>query len=793
MKYNLDELHWQEFEVLVFKILQILISPSVQFIEGGNDKGRDIIYDGRAKDYQKEYSGKWIFQVKHKSKMVEEKELSSSLLSDLRNELIKVFVKNKFECDNYIFVTNKTINGPLFDQLNNSFKEFKETRNIKCNKFNIISYRHIESCIDNNNTLKWSYPNIINHPDFLLLIKESFNHNLDTRRKAWLNGLEKQRQKFVYTQFFQKANDKLNEFPAIILSGPPKSGKTFNAEMLALNFSTFKGYQPILIDHPDEIENSYERSGNQIFICDDAFGKYSLAYRSQDWFNKLERILNLADDSHLFIFTSREYIFRAFINYGNEVAKEVLEKIIVESHNYSIQEKLAILKRYTTLSNISDIDKSIILDHETELINHKNFSPETIRAFFANVDIAKNNHQLRELEQHLEKPDSYLSSVFFKLSKIKQAALLSVLCTIKNNRKIIFKAFESICNDLNISVITDSQIEFDELDDSILRIFRTDKIEEIFFYHPSMQEFLTRQLIVSETGKLREIVLKNINNELLSLSIIKPSINSLFNYEKQEIIKLNKADLAKVEVGLKRLVGNEDISLYQVASIFYWFRSDYHVLDLKINDSPLFMSTKDILVALIYLIGSEEFYYHHKMETTSQWSRLFAIIKNTSKSYGMELDNYSFKYFTDILKDKIKEASHWMIVFRILGFTSDDYIITEVGRDWLNNFFKTLKNDINELGYEIFGTDFPEFKIHNKYILENKHHKEKLKEKPNRTWYPRFLNVKDRIDILKEIKGSNIGNSILERLILPYDEIQKYSDFAKNRHGFNINRGWWKV
>ncbi|MCZ8284027.1 MAG: hypothetical protein O9353_01110, partial [Bacteroidia bacterium] len=45
-KYNLELLEWQQFEVLAFKCLQFDVSPSAQFIEGGNDKGRDIIYKG---------------------------------------------------------------------------------------------------------------------------------------------------------------------------------------------------------------------------------------------------------------------------------------------------------------------------------------------------------------------------------------------------------------------------------------------------------------------------------------------------------------------------------------------------------------------------------------------------------------------------------------------------------------------------------------------------------------------------------------------------------------------------
>ncbi len=277
MKYNLDDLHWQEFELLAFKVLQILVSPNVQFIEGGNDKGRDVVFEGIS-DFNSTYNGKWIFQVKHKSKASSDSEIAYSLVYDLKNELEKVFLINKLQFDNYILVTNKPVNGEMFDRLHDEFESFKDTHKIECSHFSLISYRHIESCIDDNDSLKWTYPNIISSPDFLNLLQEALTQHIENRSKGWLNTVNKHRQKFVFTTFFEKAFRKLTDYPAIILSGPPKSGKTFNAEILALNFSLFEYYQPILVDEPDEIEKVYKPERKQIFICDDAFGKYSLFF-----------------------------------------------------------------------------------------------------------------------------------------------------------------------------------------------------------------------------------------------------------------------------------------------------------------------------------------------------------------------------------------------------------------------------------------------------------------------------------------------------------------------------------
>ena len=68
MKYDLNKLEWQQFEQLAFNCLQETVSPSLTFIEGGNDKGRDFFYEGITSFFEEDnISKKYLFQAKHKS------------------------------------------------------------------------------------------------------------------------------------------------------------------------------------------------------------------------------------------------------------------------------------------------------------------------------------------------------------------------------------------------------------------------------------------------------------------------------------------------------------------------------------------------------------------------------------------------------------------------------------------------------------------------------------------------------------------------------------------------------
>lgn len=178
------------------------------------------------------------------------------------------------------------------------------------------------------------------------------------------------------------------------------------------------------------------------------------------------------------------------------------------------------------------------------------------------------------------------------------------------------------------------------------------------------------------------------------------------------------------------------------------------------------------------------------MTNCSNWSLLLSSIKANSTIYGFDLVRNSLEYIEEILKQKRLESNYWKLVFRAVSFTSEDVILEQVGKPWLNEFFIELKADIYKLGHELFGNDFPEFKIHKTEVIEKKH-PQKRKFKPNSTWYPRYLHVMERMDILKEIKGSNIGIKLLDPLSGPYEEVKQVADYAKNRHRFNIKKGWW--
>ena len=791
MKYNLNDLHWQQFEHFAFRCLQKIVSQGIQFPEGGNDKGRDIIYEGKSIQFQPSWDGKWIFQMKHKSLQgTDQTKNIRALCNDLNVELDKVFLKNRFEFNNYILVTNLVVTSGFEDTAQNIFRTFCTKNKIHCQNFFIIGYRHLESCVDENINLKWSFPNILSHPDFELLIKSIFESIIFNRNIGWVKTICKYRKYFVYTNFYDEARTKLEDHHTILLSGPPKSGKTFNAEILVFNYAGEYEFSPLKIDAPEEIEKFYNHESKQIFFCDDAFGMHILSYNAEDWDRKIEGILSLADETHKFVFTSREHVFNAFKNFAKNFSEKHLEKIIINSEKLSEGEKSAILDRYVKLSSISQSIKQSILENEHAIISHKNFSPETIRSFFSNLTIDKNSSYFVnfQLIAHLNKPDEYLTKLFFQLDESKRILLLGVLCSLNPEITEIGKTYSNLCNDIGASKTESYKSILEELDGGILKTNQNNDFLEVEYYHPSMKEGLIQIIKKDENGTIHSAVLKNLNLALLDFYFFDSS-----KMDKSNGIGIKQNELDSLALCIKRLIYNEAIQFHQILRLFKWFTITSNSL-IKVLDKPFYSLIKKLIFEIIDYVKTKEFWTKYENESISDWAEIVWCLKSLGIAYSIDLKLLKCNYWSTILVERNTEEDYWKFVFRISNFIEKDEIIKTVGSEWLNGFYIKLKNQMYELGNELFGSEFPDFPTINNLSKEEQNDpskRQKLLYKPNRTWFPRFLLCKEKYKYLKDVKGNRIGQPIIERIGKEYEVLLRFSDYADNRHNYNEEQEWW--
>ena len=169
LPYNLENLTWQEFERLAKFYLKEHIGEGLYVFDGSKDGGRDAVFHGTANDFPSKahpYQGDWIFQVKHRTtrgKTIRQAE--DELLNTLGTELNKVFKKNSFSCDNYIYITNLDISNQFRKSAKSIFDDFCLTHSLQGINFNVQEYKDFEVFISDNLSVRRTFPSLLGFAD----------------------------------------------------------------------------------------------------------------------------------------------------------------------------------------------------------------------------------------------------------------------------------------------------------------------------------------------------------------------------------------------------------------------------------------------------------------------------------------------------------------------------------------------------------------------------------------------------------------------------------------------------
>ncbi|MCF0060560.1 hypothetical protein MUK70_15055 [Dyadobacter chenwenxiniae] len=731
VKFDLAILGWQQFELLAFKCLQEDISRSIKYFDGGKDKGRDIIYSGVTHFFEVgENSADHIFQVKHKSDL----KAFADLKNDLNKELRKVIIRHDLPFDNYCLVTNLPINANEYDELRELFIDFKaEHSPNRSINFYIYDYHHFESAIEKYSYIKWSFPSIVKSTDFEYIIRNLFIEKNSLFVKTWLSIFNRNRAKFINTNIYEEAKVKIEDNTAILLSGPPRTGKTFTAEMILLDKFIQEGFCPYKIDNIEKFFNFFVEGEKQLFLFDDTFGRHEIEPSRADEINrKLEDVFELLDSNHKCVFTSREYIVRAFDEYSDLNIEKMLSKITVDTSFLTPEEKENLLLRYFTIK-FPNCDFAYPNGLKL-LTSHVNFSPESVRSYFEDVDEFKAHLFLR----HIGKPFKYLEKIFINLSIEKQSILLSILVSLRSDLKNIEYSYKNICNDYGRNSFISLQREVYNMDESIIKI----EGNQISFFHPSMVDFFVEYL-----GNLndiyRDVIIKNINFELLSLVRFN-------NRSSPEILKkyiyLELSDLDSLQLGFRRIISNQNISIADINAILIWLNSPNILISFKLQWGIQYRDFQNGVIFDLVHVNIDKF-------RGSSVGDLIFFFKQVTL-HGYRLSN-AYNIVTELLFCKKNDPDFWNLVFRIIPVTPHEILFDEryLGQTWFDEFYATLDAQIILLLKE----------------------QSSLRGLVDISWYPRYLRCKEQ---LKAIQAHHpLGYPRYENIINKFQTLKSREDY----------------
>ncbi|UHG94590.1 ATP-binding protein [Spirosoma oryzicola] len=778
MKYNLAALEWQQFEVLAFQCLQFDVSKSVQYVQGGSDKGRDIVYEGITNFFDADSkSYKYIFQVKHKSNIAN----FAALKSDLAKELDKVYIKNKLFFDRYCLVTNLAITASQLDELQVIFSDFITTHSLPNTlRFNLYNYQHIEACIDNHDSLKWNFPKIVKQTDFKLLLDGLFKKHEKNITTGWIEVFKKNQEKFVYTKKFSDTLDLIQQKNIVLLSGPPKSGKSFTAEMLALYMFLEEEFIVYKLDRFEDFDKYFDSSQKQLFLFDDAFGKHNLEYTRSDAFDrKIEFILNLLGNNHKCVFTSRAYIYKALKAHADFNFESILSEITVEVSSLSTGEKDSIFRRYFTLKfpTLSTPEDDFI----ENLVNHTNYAPETVRAYFENAD----DFDKAALIQHLNAPDAYLKTVFINLLQPKKLVLLALLFSTTGTDASIAYAYRNVRSDVGEKELINLKEELEIMVGSVIK-----KSGQLYnFYHPSMFDFFVNYL-GNDLSQYRQILFRNINIELLSLAkfkTLKTDTNS---------VEIKTDDIEDFILGTKRLLKNNTVSLYEINSLIHWIDSPDSMVNFQVKLRPNFNKYMDEMLQVIKELNFTRFINDNTIDICIFFDAIRKLVTISSEQTYIDPS-----YIEAFLQRHQSSPDYWHLVFSLTPYLRKEEAIALVTASWLNNFYKKLEAEIDSLGHELFGEAYPNFTLlaEKKQLIADKKFAEAnkilqqthadFKLPTSKLWYPRYKSCKEKMMVMRNSRP--LGDIIYQRLTERFSFLTKLEENQKNRYFHNTQKKWW--
>src|SRR5258708_3484986 len=130
----------------------------------------------------------------------------------------------------------------------------------------------------------------------------------------------------------------------------------------------------------------------------------------------------------------------------------------------------------------------------------------------------------------------------------------------------------------------------------------------------------------------------------------------------------------------------------------------------RTDNIPVFFSkAKGILSVLFKAIFSKEFFLAHQKNSCRSWETILRTVSRSTKLLLIDRSGLDLSGLAELLFVNSGEELYWLLVIRSLDFLDKKIVREIVGRDWLNQFYLELKSDIDELGREVYGEDYPDF------------------------------------------------------------------------------------
>ncbi|MDG4721799.1 MULTISPECIES: restriction endonuclease [Thalassospira] len=420
MNYDLSFLNDKEFEALANDIIQEREGTTVERFKAGRDSG----IDGR------------FYTTNDKTVIIQSKHWLKSGLPALTKHLKKTELPkiNKISPDRYILVTSLGLTPQNKEHLQNLLSPY------------ILSSKDILGCDDildsiskSSSIEKRHYKLWLSSSSVLQLILNNAAIGRSSAKQAEITDSSK---RYVQTENYQRAINKLEQSRAIIITGEAGIGKTTLADQISLHYIA-RDYDFCVIENDiSEAESIFQEEKKQLFYFDDFLGRNFLTalegHQDSHIINFIKRVSS--SKQKRFILTSRTTIlnqgkYQSDLFNINKVEKSEFE---IKIQSISFFDRALILYSHIWFGNLSEEHiSSLYFDQRyMKIVCHRNYNPRVI-SFITDQDrysgIPIENYW-QEVVKTLENPKDIWDNVFD--NQLNAMSRLAVCLVVFNGSRI---------------------------------------------------------------------------------------------------------------------------------------------------------------------------------------------------------------------------------------------------------------------------------------------------------------------------------------------------------------------
>jgi len=275
---------------------------------------------------------------------------------------------------NYLLLTNATITGDADLKLREAFESLPGL-----NRFLSFGTDWISRTIVENPRLRALVPRVYGLGD----LSQILDQRAYRQAQEILESLGPELAKFVVTEPYRRSVDALNDHRFVLLLGEPACGKSTIASALSLVAVDQSGCRLVKVRDAEDFQTHWNPDDSlQFFWVDDAFGSNQLDLALlNEWNQVFGHVTAALKRGARFVFTSRDYIFRAAKDHIRTAALPVImeSQVVIEVERLTAAEREQILYNHLKMGGQPTEFRRRVKPWLSKVASHPGFLPETAR------------------------------------------------------------------------------------------------------------------------------------------------------------------------------------------------------------------------------------------------------------------------------------------------------------------------------------------------------------------------------------------------------------------------------